>query len=112
MAIFENTTKEVKQESKKESAVYTAALRAVLVKPRISEKSAKENQNGKYVFDVARNANKVSIKKAVETSYKVRVVKVNIINTEGKGRTFGRYAGKTSDFKKAIVTLKEGDKIE
>lgn len=113
MAIFENTTEEKKDENKPEARVVTApAMRAVLVRPRISEKAARQNQDNKYVFEVTKKANKVAIKKAVEISYKVRVTKVNIINTDGKNRTFGKNAGRTSDFKKAIVTLKEGDKIE
>lgn len=113
MAIFENTTEEKKEEKKSQAAqTVSPALRAVLVRPRISEKSARENNSGKYIFEVTKGANKVSIKKAVEISYKVHVVKVNIINTDGKSRTFGKSAGRTSDFKKAIVTLKKGDKIE
>ena len=84
----------------------------VLFGPRVSEKSGQLAEAGKYVFNVAKNANKVEIKKAVERSYKVNVVLVNILNTKGKTRNYGRTAGRTSGFKKAIVTLKKGQKIE
>ncbi len=113
MAIFENTTKDKKADEKTESSKSMhPGLRSVLVRPRISEKAARVNQENKYVFEVLPSATKIDIKKAIEISYKVRVTKVNIIKTQGKARVFGRNKGKTSDFKKAVVSLKEGDKIE
>jgi large subunit ribosomal protein L23 len=84
----------------------------ILIQPRISEKAGKMAQMNKYVFLVAKAANKVEVKKAVEGAYKVKVTQVNMINNQGKSRNFGRTKGTTSDFKKAIVTLKKGDKIE
>ncbi len=90
----------------------TSGYRAILIKPRISEKASHAATNGKYIFVVAKQANKVEVKKAIEKSYKVTVTQVNIINTEGKKRNYGRTNGKMSDFKKAIVTLKAGQKIE
>ena len=57
-------------------------------------------------------SNKVEVKKAVEAAYKVKVTQVNIITNQGKSRNFGRTSGMTSGFKKAIVTLRKGDKIE
>ena len=118
MALFDKTTEE--QEAKKETVSETGAvavkttagLKAVLVQPRVSEKAAKSSQSGKYVFTVARAANKVEVKKAVEQSFQVHVVKVNIINSKGKHKNVGRIAGRTSDFKKAVVTLRAGEKIE
>ncbi len=114
MAKFNETTE---VESKTEAKTVVAGkvhadLRAILVKPRISEKAGKLASLGKYVFNVARQANKISVKRAVEQQYQVKVIQVNILNTEGKSRTYGRTSGKMSDFKKAVVTLKEGQKIE
>ena len=89
-----------------------ADLRAILVKPRISEKVTAMAKLNKYVFNVGKQANKISVKRAVEQQYTVKVLQVNMINTEGKSRNYGRTSGKMSDFKKAIVTIKEGQKIE
>ena len=85
---------------------------AVLLQPRISEKSGHLANTGKYVFKVKTSANKVEVKKAVENAYKVKVVKVNIVNNQGKARQYAQRQGRTSGFKKAVVTLKAGDKIE
>ena len=85
---------------------------SILIQPRISEKSGKLAAMNKYVFKVKTGANKVEVKKAVESAYKVRVIQVNIVNNHGKARTFGSTSGRTSGFKKAIVTLKKGDTIE
>ena len=113
MAIFDKTTEDTKEAAKAGSAKPIATdLRSVLVKPRMSEKAAQSGKSGKYVFEVSKKANKISIKKAVEHTYQVKVTQVNIINTEGKERKSGRTPGKMSDFKKAIVTLKAGQKIE
>jgi large subunit ribosomal protein L23 len=85
---------------------------SILLQPRVSEKAGKMVEMNKYVFLVAKASNKVEVKKAVEATYKVKVTQVNMITNQGKSRTFGRSKGRTSDFKKAIVTLKQGDKIE
>jgi len=69
-------------------------------------------QDNKYIFHVAGDANKIQIKQAVEDIYNVSVVKVNTIKARGKWRRIRHHIGKTPDWKKAIVTLKEGDKIE
>jgi large subunit ribosomal protein L23 len=66
----------------------------------------------KYLFWVDRNANKIEIKKAVEDIYKVKVEGVNTLTVRGKLRRVRYQAGKTSDWKKAVVTLKEGSKID
>ncbi len=89
-----------------------AKVPTVLIQPRISEKSGKLAAMNKYVFVVRQNANKVEVKKAVESTYKVHVTQVNVVNNSGKAGNFGRTAGRRSGFKKAIVTLKTGDKIE
>ncbi|MFH1847920.1 MAG: 50S ribosomal protein L23 [Candidatus Omnitrophota bacterium] len=66
----------------------------------------------KYLFLVARNANKIQIKRAVEEIYKVKVRDVNTVMCRGKKRRVRYVQGKTPDWKKAVVTLKEGSKIE
>lgn len=84
----------------------------ILIKPVVSEKSVQLQQEGKYVFEVAPQATKIEIGKAVEEVFKVKVTDVNIIKVKGKTRRFRFTQGRTKDWKKAIVTLKEGDKIE
>jgi len=85
--------------------------RDVIKRPIVTEKSTDLMQQGKYVFEVDRAANKTQIKRAVETIFNVKVVKVNTIRQRGKLRRQGRYIGRTSDRKKAIVTLQEGQQI-
>lgn len=111
MAIFNKTESEEKKE-KKATASSGVLVPSVLIMPRISEKASRLSQSNKYVFKVQRTANKVEIKKAIESAYKVKVTQVNIVNNQGKVRNFGQRSGKTSALKKAIVTLKTGDKIE
>lgn len=109
----EETKYEVaKSDAPKAAAVPTIQIPTVLVQPRISEKAAHLAQMNKYVFKVLPTANKVEVKKAVEGAYKVRVIQVNMVTNLGKNRTFSQRAGRTSRFKKAIVTLRKGDKIE
>jgi large subunit ribosomal protein L23 len=84
----------------------------VLRRPLITEKTSQLQVQGKYVFEVADEANKNQIKQAVEKSFKVDVTAVNIITVPGKQRRLGRYQVLTSPWKKAIVTLKPGEKIE
>lgn len=85
----------------------------VIVKPLITEKgmSLKEQQN-KIVLKVALNANKIQIKKAVEDTLKVKVEKVATVTLMGKTKRIGARLGKRSDWKKAVVTLKAGEKVE
>jgi large subunit ribosomal protein L23 len=84
----------------------------VLVKPMVTEKSSFIGQYGQYVFEVAPKANKIEIAKAVESIYGVKPISVNITHVRGKKIRYGRTIGRTKKIKKAIVTLKEGDKIE
>ncbi len=86
--------------------------RDVLVRPVISEKSVGMVEENKYSFWVNPAANKIEVKAAVEKMFKVNVVEVRTISVHGKIKRVGRYAGKTPDRKKAIVTLKAGDRIE
>jgi len=85
----------------------------VIIRPLLTEKNAalKELQN-KVVFEVATDANKIEIKKAVEEAFQVSVQSVNVLNVQGKVKRLGRKMGKRRDWKKAIVTLKEGSTIE
>lgn len=84
----------------------------VLIKPILSEKSYSLLADNKYTFIVNPDANKIEIKHAVQTLFNVTVLNVNTMNVKGKTKRQGKYVGKTSDKKKAIVTLKDGDKIE
>ena len=83
----------------------------VIIAPVITEKSAIQRENNVYTFKVARDANKIQIKKAIEEAFGVKVKKVNTLNTKSKSRRVGRYTGKTQSYKKAFVTLKDGDSI-
>ncbi|OGP52801.1 MAG: 50S ribosomal protein L23 [Deltaproteobacteria bacterium RBG_13_52_11] len=85
----------------------------VIKKPLITEKAniLKEKDN-KVAFVVDRAANKAEIKAAVERLLKVKVLKVHVSNMKGKPRRVGRNIGKRPDWKKAVVTLKPGDRIE
>ena len=84
----------------------------LILVPVISEKSVKLKEQNKYVFIVDWKANASEIGKAIENKFKTRVSKVNIIKMPAKNKRLGRYAGKTSRWKKAIVTLKAGEKIK
>jgi len=84
----------------------------VLKKPVISEKSFASSENDKYIFVVSLTTNKVEIKKAVEKLFKVNVVSVRTVVVKGKEKRYGKKTGKRSDFKKAYVTIKQGQKIE
>ena len=85
----------------------------VLQGPLLTEKGTllKETEN-KVLFKVSKNANKIEIKKAVEEILKVKVERVATMNYKGKKKRMGRHEGKRADWKKAIVTLKEGEKLE
>ncbi len=84
----------------------------LIKKPLFTEKStALKAEENKYVFEVDYNANKIEIKKAVEEMFKVKVLKVNTLRMQGKIKRSGRLQGKTSAWKKAIITLKKGDTI-
>ncbi len=84
----------------------------VLRRPLITEKSTALQAEGKYAFEVARDANKPQIKQAVEKAFKVKVTAVNVMTVAGKTRRLGRRVLPARPWKKAIVSLKEGDKIE
>ena len=77
----------------------------IIIAPVITEKSNDGMQEGKYTFEVNKKATKVDIANAVEKLFEVKVLKVNTISVKGKTKRMGRYEGKTSDWKKAIVTI-------
>ena len=87
-------------------------LYEVLRRPLITEKNAALQAEGKYVFEVAGEANKHQIKQAVEKAFKVKVTAVNVIKVPSKTRRVGRQLVLTQPRKKAVVTLQPGDKIE
>ncbi|MCX8021945.1 MAG: 50S ribosomal protein L23 [Syntrophorhabdaceae bacterium] len=85
----------------------------VILRPIITEKSGLQRETAnQYVFEVARDANKIEIRRAIEKIFKVKVVSVQVALMEGKKRRIGRYSGKRPDWKKAIVKLDPKDKIK
>ncbi len=85
--------------------------RDVLVKPLVTEKASAMMQENKYTFVVALDANKTEIRQAIEELYKVKVLNVTTLRVMGKTKRMGKYQGKRSDYKKAIVKLAEGNTI-
>ncbi|HEY6538519.1 MAG TPA: 50S ribosomal protein L23 [Candidatus Dormibacteraeota bacterium] len=87
----------------------------ILIRPVISEKSYAGMAQQRYVFRVASYANKLEIKAAVESAFKVKAVSVNVMTIKGKTRTRmrrgGRTVGRSRDWKKAVVTLRSGETI-
>lgn len=104
------------------------APREILIRPIITEESSRLQFNPgrirarhrdregelrpQFVFQVVRDATKIEIKHAVESMFEVHVSSVNTMNVQGKDRRIGRHTGKRSDWKKAIVTLAEGEVID
>lgn len=85
----------------------------ILKRPLVTEKGTLAEQAANhYCFEVDRRANKHDIRAAVESIFRVKVEGVRTMNVPGKRRRVGKSAGRTSDWKKAIVTLREGDRIE
>ena len=86
-------------------------LYEVLRRPLITEKNTALQAENKYAFEIAGEANKHQVKQAVEKAFKVKVTAVNVMTMPGKTRRIGRRQVLTPSWKKAIVTLKPGDKI-
>jgi large subunit ribosomal protein L23 len=88
----------------------------IIYRPLVTEKISNLQEKGIYAFEVDSKANKIDIARAVQKKFNVSVVNVRTMNIKGKSKTQmtrrGRFTGKTSHYKKAIVTLKEGDKID
>lgn len=87
-------------------------LLKVLLTPHVSEKATQAAVARQYVFKVVDDATKVEVKKAVELLFKVTVIAVQVSNVKGKIKTFARIKGKRKGYKKAYVTLKEGQNID
>ena len=87
-------------------------LYEVLRRPLITEKSTDLQSLNKYAFEIADEANKPLVKQAIEAAFKVKVTGVNVITMRGKSKRVGRRLIQTRNWKKAIVTLQAGDKIE
>jgi len=88
---------------------------STIVRPVVSEKSTALGEAGKYVFEVAPHANKIQIKHAVEEAFaakNVTVASVNIVHVPGKLRRMGRHSGMTRTWKKAVVTLRPGQRLD
>lgn len=84
----------------------------IILRPVITEKSTLlKEKNREICFEVDSRANKIEIRKAVESLFKVKIERVRIINKRGKKRRVGRNEGRTKDWKKAYVKLKEGEKM-
>ena len=88
-------------------------IHEVIVRPVITEKSTDQlDRNHAYTFVVAREANKIEIAQAVEALFNVKVQSVRTMQYRGKERRVGRHVGRRANWKKAVVTLREGDTIE
>jgi len=88
-------------------------LYQIIKRPLITEKSTlAREESGKYQFEVDRRANKIEIGQAIEKLFKVKVLDVRVMNVSGKKKRVGRNIGRTQDWKKAIVKLVPGNKIE
>lgn len=124
MALFgkkkNNESKEVKEETPQTAGDGSVALprgedanaHRIILGPHITEKGSIMGAENKYIFRVAKNANKSEIKKAIGNLYKVEVARVNVLKALSKSRRVGRHEGRKPGFKKAVVTLKEGSKID
>jgi large subunit ribosomal protein L23 len=86
--------------------------RQIIIRPIVSEKSFEMIEHNRYTFEVAKTATKPQIAQAIEEIFNVAVADVNTMRVTGKPRRVRYRAGKTRDWKKAIVTLREGDSIE
>ncbi|MCD6129734.1 MAG: 50S ribosomal protein L23 [Deltaproteobacteria bacterium] len=79
---------------------------------KVTEKSTRDREEGKYVFIVHKKATKVDVRKVVEKIFKVQVEKVNIMNIKGKKRLFHNIRGRRPNTRKVIVSLKQGQQIK
>jgi len=91
-------------------------MTGIIFRPIVTEKSTQLQDKGIYAFEVELHSNKIEIARAVQKKFNVTVVNVRTINYKGKSKTQltrkGRFTGTTSHYKKAIVTLKAGEKID
>ncbi len=104
--------KEKKEELAEVALGASKSAGLVLSEPRITEKTSISSESGVYVFKVAKSSTKQEIKRAVEELYKVKVISVGVINVSSRRRRVGRKMGVKPGFKKAMVKLVSGQKIE
>ena len=90
----------------------TENIYKVILSPLITEKSTKISENNQYVFKVTIDSNKKEIKNAIEKLFKVKVKNINTTRIKGKSKIFKGTRGKRSDYKKAIVSLNEGESLD
>lgn len=124
MGIFNRSKKEDKKDNKKPTkkkavkkvekskAKIESSAHKVLLYPQVSEKATFLNEENKYVFIVSKNSSKKEITQSVKDVYGIKPVSVNTVKVGGKERRYGRTLGKTSDYKKAIITIPEGETIQ
>lgn len=105
------TETQVKGSSKTKGPVKFSEFNQLLVRPLVTEKATTLATDNKYVFVVAKKANKISVAKAIQAVYGVKPTDVNIVNMKGKRVSRGRIRGQRKDWKKAIVTLAKGETI-
>ena len=110
--VKKETTSKDKKSSKKIAKKGSLFANTILVRPVVTERATDLGTQNQYVFEVASRANRIEVRKAIQATYGVDPVKVNIINVQGKGIRYGRTEGNTKSWKKAIIFLREGDKIE
>lgn len=84
----------------------------IIIRPVITEKSSRQMEHNQYTFEVHPNANKIQIRKAVQDVFKVKVEKVHTLKVRSKPKRMGAFLGKSRSWKKAIVTLVDGERIE
>lgn len=87
-------------------------LSDVVYRPLITEKNTALQEQNRYVFEVAPRVNKLQIKGAIEAAFNVTVTSVRVAHIPGKSRKYGKFTMRKPAYKKAVVTLKEGDKIQ
>ncbi len=84
----------------------------IIIRPVITEKSSRQMEHNQYTFEVHPNANKIQIRQAVQDVFKVKVEKVHTLKVRPKPKRMGAFLGKSRSWKKAIVTLVDGERIE
>jgi large subunit ribosomal protein L23 len=110
--IYSEVKTDAKTTSSKEKGLAISQAYRVLLRPLVSEKAShQQTLANHYFFEVAKNANKIEVAKAVKAAYGIKPIKVNVIRVEGKTSRRGRTVGKRKDWKKAIVTLPKGKTI-
>ena len=109
---IQKTQNKNNKKSEKENKHDHGNAHKVLIRPIITEKSAFLGMNNQYVFEVSERANKIEVKKSIEKLYGVKPTKINIIKVAGKKVRYGRKFGMTKSWVKAVVTLKQDEKID